>query len=173
MYHLTKPLAYLLAVTGVLLCGNGRTVDLHQLAKHGAIEHDASLSRRDTQPPNKYSPIPADPDLVSQLMRISTKNFLALNDLATVRVSRELRALGGPLDSIHAEIARAESALILQVFGDENLEVDKDVLRVWLMDGRLPDGWKSPERTIGVLTTVSVGRCIKRAMDSIRNPVRE
>ena len=173
VYHFTKPLAYLLSITGVFLCGNGRTVDLPQLAKHNVIEHDASLSRQDTQPPSKYCPIPADPGLVAQLMRISSKNFLVLEDLAVARVSRELRARGGPLDLIHAEIGRAESSLILQVFGGERSEVDKDVLRTWLVDGRLPDGWEPPERTIGLLTTVSLGRRIKAVMGSIRNPKRD
>lgn len=170
VYHLTIPLAYLLAITGVLLCGNGRTVDLYHLAKHNVIEHDASLSRQDTQPPSKYAPIAADPDLVAQLMCVFPQNFLVLRDLAVARVIRELRALGGPLDPIRAEIARAESALILQVFGGEKWEVDKGVLRTWLVDGRLPDGWKSPERTIGILSTASIGRRIKATMESIRNP---
>jgi len=173
VYNFTKPLAYFLAVAGVIRCGNGRTVDLYHLAKHGAIEHDASLSRRDTQPPNEYAPIPADPDLVDELMHVSPKDFLVLEDLAAVRVARESQALGGQLDFIHVQVGRAESALLLQVFGSEKLEVDKDVLRTWLIDGRLPDCWKSPERTIGIRTTVSFGRRIADAMESIRNPKRE
>jgi len=106
-------------------------------------------------------------------MSFSTKNFLVLGDLAADRVSRELVAVGGPLDPIHAEIGRAESTLILQVFGNDKLEVDKDVLRTWLIDGRLPDDWKSPERSIGILTSVSLGRRLKAAMSSIRNPKSE
>ena len=93
-----------------------------------------------------------------------------LQDLAVARVGRELRARGGPLDFIHAEIGRAESSLILQVFGNDKLEVDKDVLRTWLLEGRLPDNWKSPERTIGLFTTASLGKRVKAAMESIRNP---
>jgi hypothetical protein len=170
VYNFTKPLAYLLALAGVFLCGDGRTVDLDHLAKHNVIEHDASLSRQDTQPPDDCSPIPADPDLVAQLMRMSPKNFLGLNDLAVARVVRELQAVSGPLDSLHAEIARAESGLILQVFGGENWEVDKDVLRAWLVDGHLSDRWKSPKRMVGIRTTASVGRRIADVMDSTRDP---
>lgn len=170
VYNFTKPLAYLLALAGVFLCGNGRTVDLDRLAKHNIIEHDASLSRQDVQPPNDYSPIPADLNLVDQLMRVSPGTFLVLKDLAATRVIREYQALGGPLSPLHAKIAKAESGLILQVFGGENREVDKGTLRAWLVDGRLPDCWKSPKRRIGIRTTSSVRRCIADVMDSIRNP---
>lgn len=170
VYNLSKPLAYLLAVTGVLLCGNGRTVDLFHLAKHGVIEHDASLSRADTQPPHKYAPTDPDPEVVDQLMHTTSHNFLVLKDFALARVSRELKAIGGPLDSIHAEIGRAESSLILQVFGGETGEVDKEVLRTWFIDGRLPDSYKIPEHVVGIFSTRSLGGRIAEAMKSIRNP---
>jgi len=170
VYNFTKPLAYLLALSGVFLCGNGRTVDLDRLAKHNIIEHDASLSRRDTQLPDIYSPIPADLSLVDQLMGVSPGTFLVLKDLAAARVIRESQAVGGSLSSLHAEIAKAESALILQVFGGENQEVDKGALRVWLVDGRLSDCWKSPKGRIGIRTTSSTRRRITDVMDSIRNP---
>ncbi|KAF9652162.1 Cloroperoxidase, partial [Thelephora ganbajun] len=160
VYNFTKPLAYLLALAGVFLCGDGRTVDLDRLAKHNVIEHDASLSRQDTRPPNDYSPILADLNLVAQLMHVSPNNFLVLNDLAMARVIRESQAVGGPLSFPYAEIAKAESGLILQVLGDESLEVDKDVLCTWLVDGRLPDSWEPPKRRIGIRTTASVRRCI-------------
>ena len=173
VYHLTKPLAFLMTITGVLFCGNGRTVDLHQLAKHNAIEHDASLSRPDTQPPSKFAPIDADPEIVDQLMRISPENFLVLKDIATHRVNRESQAVGGPLDFIHAEIARAEFSLLLQVFGNDNMEVDKDLLRNWFVEGRLPDSWKAPEKTIGILTSVALTRRIAAAVKAIRNSKEE
>ena len=170
VYNFTKPLAYLLAISGVFLCGNGRTVNLDQLAKHNVIEHDASLSRQDAKPPNLYSPTLSDPNLVDQLMRASSGTFLVLEDLAVARVKRESQAVGGPLSSLHAEIARAESGLILQVFGGENFCVDKDVLRTWLVDGRLSNCWNSPKKRIGIRSTSSVGRRIAAAMDSTRNP---
>ena len=170
VYGFTKPLAYLLALAGVFLCGNGRTVDLDHLAKHNVIEHDASLSRQDAQPSDKYAPIPADPNLVNKLMCLSPEAFLVLRDFAMARVIRESQAVGGPLSFIHAKIAKAESGLILQVFGGENHEVDKDVLRAWLMDGRLSSSLRSPKRRIGIRTTSSVRRRIADAMDSIRNP---
>ena len=170
VYNFTKPLAYLLAISGVFLCGNGRTVNLDRLAKHNVIEHDASLSRQDAQPPSCYSPILADHNLVDQLMRASPGAFLVLEDLAVARVIRESQAVGGPLSSLHAEIARAESGLILQVFGGENSQVDKGVLRTWLVDGHLSGCWESPKRRIGIRTTSSVGRRIAASMDSTRNP---
>jgi len=170
VYNFTKPLAYLLALAGVFLCGNGRTVDLDRLAKHNVIEHDASLSRQDAQPSDDYSPIPADPNLVDQLMRVSPGTLLVLKDLAVARVIREYQAVGGPLSSLHAEIARAESGLILQVFGGENHEVDKDILRAWLVDGHLPGYWEPPRRRTGIRTTSSIGRHIADVMNSTRNP---
>ena len=168
VYNFTKPLAYLLALSGVLLCGNGRTVNLDRLAKHNVIEHDASLSRQDVQPPNDYSPIPADPYLVDELMRVSPEMFLVLKDLAAARVIRESQAVGGPLSPIHAKIARAESALILQVFGGENSQIDKGTLRAWLVDGRLHGCWSPPKNRIGIRTTSSAGRRIADIMGSTR-----
>ena len=161
-----------MAIAGVFLCGDGKTVNLDRLAKHNVIEHDASLSRQDTRPPSDYAPIPADPSLVAQLMDLSQERFLVLNDLAVFRVFRESQAVGGPLDPVHAEVARAEAALVLQVFGGENQQVDKDVLSTWLVDGRLPECWKPPKREIGLLTTMPVVRRIARTMDSIRHPER-
>ena len=115
-----------MAIAGVFLCGDGKSVNLDRLAKHNVIEHDASLSRQDTRPPSDYAPIPADPSLVAQLMDLSQERFLVLKDLAVFRVFRESQAVGGPLDPVHAEVARAEAALVLQVFGGENQQVDKE-----------------------------------------------
>jgi len=88
------------------------------------------------------------------------------------RVIRESQAVGGPLSPLHAEIARAESGLILQVFGGEDCKVDKGFLRAWLVDGRLSCHWSSPKRRIGIRTTSNVGRRIAIAMDSTWNPKR-
>lgn len=77
-------------------------------------------------------------------MRVSPESFLVLDDLAVARVIREAEALGGPLDPLHAEIARAESGLMLGDFEGEKWEVDKAVLGVRLVGGRLPNCWKPP-----------------------------
>ena len=45
VYHFKKPLAYLLVLAGVFLCGDGQTINLDCLAIHNVIEHNASLSR--------------------------------------------------------------------------------------------------------------------------------
>jgi hypothetical protein len=103
-------------------------------------------------------------------MRASPGTFLVLKDLAVARVIRERQAVGGPLSSLHAGIARGESGLILQVFGDQNQEVDKDVLRSWLIDGRLSGCWESSGRRIGIRTTSSMGKRIADVMNSTRNP---
>ena len=105
-------------------------------------------------------------------MRMSSRSFLVLSDITAVRVVRESQALGGPLTRLHAEISRAESGLILQVFGDEKWEADKDVLYAWLVDGRLPHRWRSLKRTIGIHTTASVGRRIANVMEYTRNSDR-
>jgi len=101
---------------------------------------------------------------------LSINSWACLRDLAAARVIRESQAVGGSLSSLHAGIAKAENALILQVFGGENQEVDKGTLRVWLVDGRLSDCWKSPKTRIGIRTTSSTRRCLTDVTDSIRNP---
>lgn len=163
-------MAYVLAVTGVLLCGQGGSVDLDRLGKHNVLEHNASLTRHNVQPPNEYAPIEVDPNLVAQLMRMSSNDYLTLNDLAAARVLRESQA--GPIDALHAQIARAECAIILEVFGGEKMEIDKNLLSTWLTDGRFPDGWEPPKKSIGLFASLALERRIKTAMDAIRNAER-
>lgn len=43
IYNISYPLAYGLAIGGVALCGHGTRLDLEELRKHNAIEHDASI----------------------------------------------------------------------------------------------------------------------------------
>jgi hypothetical protein len=168
VYNFSPALAYSFAVMGVLLCGNGRTVDLEQLAKHNLIEHDASLSRRDLitcLPFHGYAPMAPDLALVDQLLDQSSDGvYLTLQDFARARILRESAIVGAPLDPLRAELARGETSLILEVLGNDTGRVAKDVLRGWLVDGKLPDGWKRPDKVVGLFRTVLMSRRVAGAM---------
>lgn len=172
IYNFSPTLAYSFAVMGVLLCGNGRTVDLEQLAKHNRIEHDASLSRRDLVtylPFHGYAPIAPDLALVDQLLSQSSDGIsLTLRDFARARVLRESAIVGAPLDPLRAELARGETSLILEVLGNATGRVAKDVLRAWLVDGKLPDDWKRPEKVISLVRTVLMSRRVASAMRELK-----
>ena len=80
---------------------------------------------------------------------------LTAEDIARARVERESECPA--LNGLHSEIARGEMALVLGVFGQGNADhhqgVPLDMLREWLVEERLPDGWK-PSHTLGLLQTI-------------------
>jgi hypothetical protein len=73
---------------------------------------------------------------------------------------------------MHAEIARGEMALALDIFGQqENADcqgVPLDVLREWLAEERLPEGWK-PTHAQGLLQTIRTTRKIRNLMATIKD----
>jgi hypothetical protein len=167
------PLAFSFSVAGILLCGNGRSFDLEQLSKHNILEHDGSLSRQDYSNIPSYSPAAADPFLVEQLFDQSAdKLYLTLEDFASARVLRDAAILGPSLGFFHAELARGEVSMILQVFGGDTGRVANDILRPWLVDGQLSDGWKRPDKVVGTLRTILLSRRLAAAISDLKRPRR-
>lgn len=177
VYNFSMPLAVVLSVIGVILCGNWWSLDLHQLAKHGLIEHNGSLVHDDARPHDAYAPTTVDPALVAQLLAVTPAPGLSMHDFAKARALRD-SSIPTPLDGIHAEIARGEAALTIQTFGSHygdirgNLDhvegaVSKAFLEQWLGQERLPDGWHKPEIAIGLVGTASQSRRIAQMIRQI------
>ncbi|KAH9951679.1 Cloroperoxidase [Amylocystis lapponica] len=176
VYHISLPLALLLAVVGVFKCGNWWrwTVDLHDLARHNIIEHSGSLVHADAPPHDTFAPTTVDQSMLQQVLHITRNHFLTLRDLARVRAMRNA-ALSVPLDTLHAEISRGEVVLTLDTLGvasprnvpdrkdsdyaDSNLPtVPKEYVSEWFGQERLPDGWSRPKTAIGLISVVLQSR---------------
>ncbi|KAH9844176.1 Cloroperoxidase [Rhodofomes roseus] len=177
VYNFSVPLAVVLSVVGVVLCGNWWSLDLHQLAKHGLIEHNGSLVHDDAHPHEVYAPTAVDPKLVAQLLALSPSPSLTLRDFARARALRD-GSIPAPLDKVHSEIARGEAVLTMQTFGsgDQNVDevggldgaVSKAFLEQWLGQERLPDGWHKPQVPIGLVGTASRSRNLAKMIRELR-----
>ncbi|KAF2994983.1 hypothetical protein E8E13_003749 [Curvularia kusanoi] len=126
---------------------SGRPVlDLDQLALHGAIEHDVSLSRRDfAQKEGNCAP---QADLIDDLLAASEdKKVITREELAALRRRRietqreeNSELTYGPLQH---ELGCGEIALILSVLGDGK-KVPYNYVEAFFREERLPieEGWK-------------------------------
>jgi hypothetical protein len=118
VYNLSAPLAYFLTIVGLFVCGTGppwrRTLDLAQLARHNALEHDASLGHADASPGARYAPITVDPHLLEAFQASFPEGGMDEAGLVRYRAARE-RALGEPFRGLWASrfaLVSASEAMI-------------------------------------------------------------
>ncbi|RDX55470.1 Cloroperoxidase [Lentinus brumalis] len=176
VYGISLPFATVLAAGGVAKCGHrdglGLVLDLHELAKHNAVEHDGSLVHADTAPGDVYAPTTVDPVLLRHLLETSTTDSLTRRDLCRAQLTRQ--AASRPLSSAQSFVSKGELDLIYQVFGirssehtgppaeGDELVVPKSFLREWLGDEKLPEGWNGPLRDVGLLELIGQVREIEK-----------
>lgn len=136
----------------------GRPVlDLADLSRPGAIEHDISLTRRDHQQPQGNTALQRD--LVAAVLAASTDGQVVTRaDLARVRAQRIMATEHGSVDdqgernpaarygALEHLLGCGEIALLLGLLGDGE-RVPLPYLRALLADERLPlrEGW-APRR---------------------------
>ncbi|KAF8518519.1 Chloroperoxidase [Hysterangium stoloniferum] len=121
-------------------------IDLEDLAAHGVLEHNASLTHKDYQE-TPDSPI-RNGSRSPRSRSVSSSSSTA--DVARAR-NRRLDSCPNRKTPRHLQqFADAEFCLTLGIFspGDE-LKVELEVLREWLEKERLPRGWK-PKRELGL-----------------------
>lgn len=135
----------------------GRSIlDLDQLALHGAVEHDISLTRRDYA--QEEGNCARQEDLVNDLLACSADGrYITMKDLAGLRRRRiedqreDNRGLTyGPLQH---EVACGEIALVLGVFGNGE-RFPLNYIAPFFREERLPleEGWKKRQLfTLGVV----------------------
>ncbi|KAH7340478.1 Cloroperoxidase [Rhizoctonia solani] len=149
LYGLSYPLAAVLSLGGILLCGSKGKLDLAQLAKHNRIEHDGSLAHEDLADGDNKN---VSPRLVEELVGDSTDGkALSFHDLARARVRREIR----PLDKVHSRFARAESVLSVMIMGDGK-QISCDSVKTWMGEERLPSGWTAQQSTVRLVQGIQV-----------------
>jgi hypothetical protein len=181
-YNLSTPLAAFLSFGGFFLLRRLWNLDLHDIGRHGRIEHDASLVHQDTPEGEKYAPTKIKQGLVDQLLADAKtgdeegegpeagdrRTLMDASDVARARVRREKQS--PTLDGVHAEIARGEMAIILGVWETKagtNFGVPVEWMREWIGHERLPKEW-IPTHVQGLLDVVKRAKSIRSAMDAQR-----
>ncbi|KDR71058.1 hypothetical protein GALMADRAFT_30849, partial [Galerina marginata CBS 339.88] len=181
-YGLSSPHAYFLAYVGFIMLRKIGRIPLYEISKHNAIEHNASLVHHDTPEGQKFAPIEIDPTLVDALcadVKPSAKDVEAksesgerflmnFEDVAKARIRREKEC--GPIDSVHAEIARGEMAIILGVWEVKTKTktgIPMEYFRRWISEERLPDGWK-PDHTQGLRDVIKRSKAIRAAAEALK-----
>lgn len=116
-FRLSKPLAWALTHGALLLLDQGSApFELHDLARHNKVEHDASLYHPNAGEREEYAPIHGDVELLREFFETSKDGrVMTPEDVARVRARRETAT---PLDFVHAELARGEVAIVLNMFNN-------------------------------------------------------
>ena len=181
-YGLSTFCAMFLSFGGFFLLWKFRRVNLYEIGKHNAIEHNASLVHHDTPEVQVYAPIEIDNSLVDALVSDvkpspaeiekspdpTAKFLMNYEDVARARIRREGDCK--PVDDLHAEIARGEMAIILGVWEvktKNKVGIPVDYLKRWIKEERLPDGWK-PDHTQGLLDVIHRSSQIRGVMNQMR-----
>jgi len=90
-------------------------MSLKDLARHGCVEHNASLAHGDANDGKEYAPIRVDESYLKQLLADSKDGVgLTAEDIAKARVRRE-SDYPQPLDGVHAEIGEQLFQIIFRV----------------------------------------------------------
>ncbi|KAF7974519.1 hypothetical protein HWV62_11974 [Athelia sp. TMB] len=167
VYNLSIPLACLLSIVGILLCGTGLHLNLSDLAQHNKIEHDASFAHADAVPGAKYAPIPVDPERFRRFLTYAAlNNGLFIEDMAKARVAYEMQAT--PLNSIHSQIAQGEVALSWLTMKDASGKIPMATLKQWWGEERLPDGYQPPAQVVGLLETRAKADSVASAIKKMK-----
>ena len=146
--------------------GGHQVLNLDQLALPGVVEHDISLTRYDHQQGDNIS---LQPDLLQDLLASSSDGkTLTAADLAELRKRRIAKQNevnpGLVYGRLQHQIACAEIALVLNVFGDGN-KVRCDYARAFFGEERLPieEGWRKRRWwTLGIVELFNSARKITK-----------
>ncbi|KAI0702848.1 Cloroperoxidase [Cytidiella melzeri] len=180
VYNLSFLLALLLTTVGMFTCSPWWPlrwkIDLHDLARHNRIEHNCSLTHADAASGAVFAPNHTSFTLLCRLLRGTKTDTLAIGDFVDARIRRakedEHRA---PLDWMHREIAHGETALTMLVLGERQMAGDslnstivvpRTFVKQWFGSDRLPDGWKKPEKEVGLWETVGLSATVKQAISA-------
>jgi hypothetical protein len=163
-YNLDPSFAQELASNAITGVGKPQatTIDLWDLNKHGIIEHDASLTRKDyIEGDNSH----VQPALVDALIAdTDNTGYVTVRSLAKTRARREeeSKKAGSPaLAGKAATLAIGETGLLLQALGHLEGKGTKpngwaapvDAVRTWVGEERLPKGYTAPPKQISFLST--------------------
>jgi hypothetical protein len=158
---------WFITTNGYLLTGQWKNMSLYDLSRHNGIEHNASIVHDDVTPGDEYAPSKINWKLFDEMVAQSSDGgrTLSLHDIAKTRVNRESVST---LDNLHAEIARGEIGLILDIFGGKDRRVDVEQLRSWWKEEQFPAGWRPPRAKQSLPHTILTSQTMKQHMAAIR-----
>jgi len=168
VYGLSRGFAMLLVSGAMIGCGrlsfSGAKLDLSSLLNPG-IAHAAALVHDDPDATGHVVDKP-DPRLLNQLLVLSKdKTGITLREFARARLEREA-VLRQPLPWFPSHIAAGETALLLDIFGGKDQEVPVELLKQFLGEERLPDGWTQSSRQ-GFSKTMKAIGVVKKEMEVV------
>lgn len=141
--------------------GGKEVLNLDQLAKHGAMEHDVSLTRRDAAQGDGLN---KQKDLVDQLIAAARDSkFVTMEDFARLRRKRlEQQRKDNPemvFEALHNLMACGEVAFAQKLFGDSKRDfaVPVEYVKALWQEERFPfeEGWEIRRWwPLGILETV-------------------
>lgn len=185
-YGLHWLFAWFLTFGGFFLILQWGPVSLHDLRRHYwapskfGVEHNASLVHNNIEDGEEYAPWNVDHDLYDELVKDAKtlhtasgeEKYLDATDTARARVRREKSC--AVLDAVHAEIARGEMAIALNLFSDEQNGGPPGSIPVrwmhdWLKHEMIPRGWTRPSKPLGISPVKAMAGKIKSEMDRLRS----
>ncbi|KZV89480.1 Cloroperoxidase [Exidia glandulosa HHB12029] len=150
---------FLVSGTAVLVNNDTGTFDLHDLAKHNLIEHDASLVHDDTPSGEVYAPVDTNQTKVAGVIALSSNGrVLSEHDFAVAGVEAE--KLSDDLTPEGLDRSDGEAALSLTVLGHPTVdgsayELELNTFASIIGQNRLPEGFvksASPVTLVNVAT---------------------
>jgi hypothetical protein len=161
--------------------GQAGPISLADLARHNRVEHNGSLFHRDAAEGQMYAPKEIDEDMWKDLVESIERPLLGwgVSDIAKLRVRREAASGDDTMTNNQKFFARGEAGAVVLIFGKEvqttladgstkaERLVPMDVLKTFLYEERLPEGWRPSKQT----TLREVGKIVSeigKAMDEER-----
>ncbi|CAG8672295.1 25998_t:CDS:2 [Dentiscutata erythropus] len=169
--------AYYLTYTSLHGIGKlcAKTFNLDDLNQHNKLEHDASLTRKDFYFGDNHT---VDPELVDLLLEqnIDGKiNEEALSKLHWIRLNNSKES--NPTvtyDNSRKFTSGGETSLLLNFIGaNTNYEIDIEKLEVFLKSEKFPEGWRKPDKTVGIWPLVKMLMSSLKRFDQLEKEQNE
>ncbi|CAG8724271.1 36530_t:CDS:1, partial [Racocetra persica] len=143
--------------------------NLEEISKHNALEHDASLTRKD-----KYfgDPLKVDNELVDKLLDQQIDGKINLDSLAKHRQNRLNHSKENNPELTYGFVQKilsgAESSMLVNVMGgNTNFEIDSALLETFLKHERLPHTWRKPDKPVTPLEVFNNSSAIMKKYDAL------
>ncbi|KAF0386964.1 Cloroperoxidase [Gigaspora margarita] len=152
-----------------------KTINLDDLNQHNKVEHDCSLTRKDFYFGDNHT---IDPELVDLLLEqnIDGKiNVEALSKLHWIRLNHSKEFNPTLVYNNSQKFTSAgEVSLLLNFFGgNTNHEIDIEKLEIFLKSEKFPNGWRKPDKVVGIWSLISILRSTLTKYDQLEKEQKE